>query len=117
MYRHGGIQLGKGTAAAYCRVGKGGSLEMRRDTLEQQKQKLEHYAEKRGLQISGYYEDDGFSGHDLKRPILMQMIKDFHAGIFKQVLVVNCSRLYRGNRWNEPLWPFQVCSISQLEHN
>ena len=96
---------GKRTAV-YCRVDRGGNSEMRRDALEMQKRKLEHYAAEKGLPISGYYEDDGFPGHDL-----------YHAGVFEQVLVMNRSRLYRGSRWNEPQWPFQVCSVKQLEHD
>ena len=107
---------GKRTAI-YCRVDSGGNSEMRRDTLKMQKRKLEGYAAAKGFQISGYYEDDGFPGHDLNRPGLTRLLNDYHAGVFEQVLVVNCSRLYRGCRWNEPQWPFQVCSVKQLEHN
>ena len=58
---------GKRTAV-YCRVDRGGNSEMRRDALEMQKRKLERYAAEKGLPISGYYEDDGFPGHDLNRP-------------------------------------------------
>ena len=107
---------GKRTAV-YCRVDRGGNSEMRRDALEMQKRKLEHYAAEKGLPISGYYEDDGFPGHDLNRPGLTRLLKDYHAGVFEQVLVMNRSRLYRGNHWNEPQWPFQVCSVKQLEHD
>ena len=84
---------GKRTAV-YCRVDKGGNSEMRRDALEMQKRKLERYAAEKGLPITGYYEDDGFPGQDLNRP-----------------------GLTRGSRWNEPQWPFQVCSVKQLEHD
>lgn len=103
--------------AIYCRVDRGGSSEMRRDMLELQKRKLERYAAVKGLRISGYYEDDGFPGHDLNRPGLTRLLADYHAGVFERVLVVNRSRLYRGSRWNEPQWPFRVCSVKQLEHN
>jgi DNA invertase Pin-like site-specific DNA recombinase len=103
--------------AIYCRVDGGGNPEMRRDMLALQKRKLEHYAKMKGLQISGCYEDDGFSGHDLKRPGLIQLMKDHDTGAFTQVLVVNRSRLYRGSRWNEPKWPFRICSINPLEHD
>ena len=100
---------GKRTAV-YCRVDKGGNSEMRRDALEMQKRKLERYAAGKGLPITGYYEDDGFPGQDLNRPGLTRLLNDYHAGVFEQVLVMNRSRLYRGSRWNEPQWPFQVCS-------
>lgn len=108
--------LGKRTAI-YCRVDSGGNSEMRRSVLEMQKQKLERYAAAKGFQISGYYEDDGFPGHDLNRPGLTRLLDDYHAGVFEQVLIVNHSRLYRGSRWNEPQWPFRICSVNQLEHN
>ena len=74
---------GKRTAV-YCRVDRGGNSEMRRDALEMQKRKLEHYAAEKGLPISGYYEDDGFPGHDLNRPGLTRLLKDYHAGVFEQ---------------------------------
>ena len=107
---------GKRTAV-YCRVDRGGNSEMRRDALEMQKRKLERYAAEKGLPITGYYEDDGFPGQELNRPGLTRLLNDYHAGVFEQVLVMNRSRLYRGSRWNEPQWPFQVCSVKQLEHD
>lgn len=107
---------GKRTAI-YCRVDRGGDSEMRRDALEMQKRKLEHYATAKGFLISGYYEGDGFPGHDLNRPGLTRLLNDYHAGVFEQVLVMNRGRLYRGSRRNELQWPFQVCSVKQLEHD
>lgn len=41
---------GKRTAV-YCRVDRGGNSEMRRDALEMQKRKLEHYAAERDSQF------------------------------------------------------------------
>ena len=41
---------GKRTAV-YCRVDRGGNSEMRRDALEMQKRKLEHYAAEKGLPL------------------------------------------------------------------
>ena len=107
---------GKRTAV-YCRVDRGGNSEMRRDGFEMQKRKFDRYAEGKGLAITGYYEDVGFPGLDLYRLGLTRVLIDYHAGVFEQVLVMNRSRLYRGSRWNEPLWPFQVCSVKQLEHD
>lgn len=107
---------GKQTAI-YCRVDRGGDPNHRQYALEMQRKKLERYAKAKGFQVSGFYVDDGFTGCDLERPGLTQLISDYHAGAFEQVLVVNRSRLYRGNRWDEPKWPFQVCSLNQLEHD
>lgn len=106
----------KSLTAIYCRVDSGGNPEMRRQALEMQRRMLEHYAITRGLQLTGYYEDDGRSGHDLDRPGLMQLMHDYAAGAFAQVLVFNQSRLYRGVSWKEPQWPFRICSISQLDN-
>ena len=98
--------------AVYCRVDRGACPEVRRDALEMQRKKLEQYAQLKGLCIVKYYEDNGFSGCDPERPGLLQMIKDYEAGVFTRVLVVNEDRLYRGNRQN---WPFPIISLNPLE--
>ena len=98
--------------AVYCRVDRGACPEARPDTLEIQRKKLERYAQVKGLCIVKYYEDNGFSGCDSERPGLLQMIKDYEAGVFTRVLVVNEDRLYRGNRQN---WPFPIISLNPLE--
>ena len=59
--------------------------------------------------------DDGFSGHDLRRPGLTRLIKDHDAGAFEQVLVVSRGRLYRGSSWEEPRWPFRVRTLAPWE--
>ena len=106
---------GKRTAI-YCRVDCGKGPRARREALQAQRQRLERYARVKRFQISGYYEDDGFSGHDLDRPGITQMIKGHRAGAFEQVLVANYARLYRGSRWNDPHWPFEVYALDQSEH-
>lgn len=102
-------------AAIYCRVDSGGTPEMRQEMLNTQKWKLKRFAENKGLEIVGSYEDDGSSGHDMERPGLAQLLKDGKAGTLDVVLVVNRSRLFRGSRWTEPRWPFRVYSMNQLE--
>lgn len=109
--------MGDKRTAIYCRVDRGGSPETRRDALKLQRQQLEQYAAIKGLQLSGCYEDNGFPGNDLTRPGLVQLMQDYDAGVFEQVLVVNYNRLYRGSHRNETHWPFQICSLNQLEHN
>lgn len=103
--------------AIYCRVDGGGDPEMQRQVLHLQKEKLKRYAHARGLQIFGYYQDVGYSGHNLNRPGLAQLIHDCGDGAFEQVLVINRSRLYRGSRRDEPKWPFRICSMNQLEQD
>ena len=79
--------------------------------------RLKRYAEERGMQITAYYEDNGYSGNDLSRPGLAKLMADHKKGMFDVVLVVNRSRLYRGNSQNEPQWPFQIDSLNPLEHD
>ena len=100
------------TVAAYCRVDRGACPEVRRNALEMQRKKLEQYAQVKELHIVKYYEDDGFSGYDPERPALLQMIKDYEAGVITCVLVVNRDRLYRGGRQN---WRLPVISLNALE--
>ena len=85
---------GKRTAV-YCRVDRGGNSEMRRDALEMQKRKLEHYAAEKGLPISGYYEDDGWSGTNFDRPGFRRMTADIEAKKVNMVITKDLSRLGR----------------------
>ncbi len=105
---------GKRTAI-YCRVDRGGAPQARREALTAQRRRLEEYAGAEGLLVVGCYEDDGFSGHDLRRPGLTRLIKDHDAGAFEQVLVVSRGRLYRGSSWEEPRWPFRVRTLAPWE--
>ena len=104
-------------AAIYCRVDGGGSAETRRQVLEAQRCRLKRRAGERKIQIAAYYEDNGYSGNDLDRPGLAQLLADHRKGMFDAVLVVNRSRLYRGNSQGEPQWPFQIDSLNPLEHD
>lgn len=101
--------------ALYCRVGGGGADEMRRNALDAQRHTLKEYARKHGFHVVACYEDNGFPGCDLARPGLVQLLEDYRAGTFGRVLVKSRGRLFRGSRWEEPKWPFEVCSMDQLE--
>ncbi|MCI8418561.1 MAG: recombinase family protein [Lachnospiraceae bacterium] len=103
--------------AVYCRVDRGKSPEARMEALRIQRQRLKAYAEERGLPIAGYYVDDEFPGSMGNRPGLEQLGKDYDAGMFEQVLVVNRSRLYRRSQEYQPQWPFPICSLNQLEQD
>ena len=102
------------SVAVYCRVDSGGSLEMQQQALHIQKQQLEQYAQAQGLKITGYYQDAGYSGHDMRRPGLTQWLEDWKSGNFETVLVVKRTRLFRGSVWEEPKWPFKVISANSL---
>lgn len=104
-------------AAIYCRVDQGENAETQCDTLETQKNRLEQYALHHNIQIVGYYEDYGSSGHQTKRPGLTRLIDDCLEGLFDVVLVVNHDRLYRGNRCKPLQWPFRIWTIDQPQRN
>ena len=101
-------------AAAYCRVDRGSTLEETQNILAAQMETLERYAAAHELQIVGYYQDTA-PGYDLSRPGLNQMITDYQSGQFDAVLVVKYTRLFRGGVWSEPLWPFPIISVNQLD--
>ena len=105
----------KKRVVVYCRVDRGGSPEEQHNILAMQKEKLEQHAGIRDMEIVGYYQDAGYSGHDLSRPGLNQMITDYKAGKFDAVLIVKHTRLFRGSVWSKPQWPFPIISANQLD--
>lgn len=115
MGQEGVIWMETNRAALYCRVDGGGGREMYQRALSAQRGKLEAFAREHGLEPVRYYEDAGYSGSDLTRPGLNQMLVDWKEGKFDMVLVIKRTRLYRGSFWNEPKWPFPILSANQLE--
>lgn len=103
--------------AIYCRVDQGGNTEIRQQALTEQYNRLKHYASHKSLQIVARYEDNGYAGNTLDRPGLTKMLADFQAGHFDTVLVINHDRLYRGNRYKHPQWPFRVWTINQPQRD
>lgn len=82
--------------AIYCRVDKGGDLQMACHTVQLQKEYLSDFASKHGYSIFKIYSYIGYAGHDLTRPEFVEMLHDAKSGAFDAVLVVNENRLYRG---------------------
>ena len=67
-------------------------------SLDAQRDKLKEYAEKHGLKIVGWYEDEGVSGRKLikNRPALQRMLKDAQAGNnFTRILFIKLDRYFR----------------------
>ena len=104
-------------AAIYCRVDQGGNAETQYDALETQRIRLEQYALHHNMQIVGYYEDRGYPGYLTERPGLTRLINGCLGKQFDTVLVVNHDRLYRGNGYKPPQWPFQIWTIDQPQRN
>ena len=94
--------------AIYCRAACGGNEESQHDTLDRQKNVLEAYAEANDINIVASYEDIGYSGCDLMRPGLVQLLEDYKAGKFDKVLVTGYDRLFRGCISEAPVWPFEI---------
>lgn len=82
-------------AAIYCRAAHQ-SPEPGQSAVRAQQTYLETYARNRGMEITGVYTDEGFSGRTLDRPGLQALMRDAEAGKADVLLVVNRSRLFRG---------------------
>jgi len=61
-----------------------------------QKQLIDSYLEKqKDYTIIGYYIDDGYSGLNLKRPMLEKMLQEIEKGKVNEILVSDYSRISR----------------------
>lgn len=66
-------------------------------SLDAQRDKLREYAEKNGLKIVGWYEDEGISGRKLikHRPALQRMLKDAQTDKFDRIIFIKLDRFFR----------------------
>lgn len=64
-------------------------------TTEQQIEELTKYCNNIGWTIYKAYSDNGFSGIDINRPALQEMITDINKGKVDKVLVYSLDRLSR----------------------
>jgi DNA invertase Pin-like site-specific DNA recombinase len=79
-------------AAAYVRVSSEEQTEGW--SLEGQEQQIREYAGRNGYQIVQVYRDE-MSGSKDKRPGLVRMLMDAHAGLFQAIIVIHTSRFFR----------------------
>lgn len=63
--------------------------------LDSQRRDIENYCRKNGLIISGWYEDDGFTGSNMNRPGLQRLINDCSKKRVKCVVAFKLDRLSR----------------------
>lgn len=82
-------------AAGYIRVSTDEQIEM--FGLKVQRDDIENYAKKNGFELYKMYEDAGFSGSDMDRPALLEMLEAAAIGSFDTVVVYKTDRLARDN--------------------
>lgn len=85
------------TIAAYCRVSTTEQVDQGL-SIPSQQDRIRSFIKSQGAELFDFYIDDGFSGKDLNRPCIQQLIKDSHAKKFDAVYVVRLDRLSRSQR-------------------
>ena len=67
-------------------------------SLQEQSIRLEKYCDVREWRVSKHYIDGGYSGANLERPAIKQLIEDCEKGVFDMVLVYKLDRISRSQR-------------------
>lgn len=67
-------------------------------SIDEQKERLEKYAEAHDWIIKNIYSDPGFSGSSLDRPSIQRLIEDVKAGQINKVVVYKLDRLSRSQK-------------------
>ena len=98
-------------AAIYCRISPFADTFTLSYLCGIQKSVLLDKAEATGFCVTGCYEDIGYSGSNMQRPALKQLLQDYAEGKFSVVLVVNRDRLCKDTTENTPKFPFPVLSV------
>ena len=79
--------------AVYIRVAY---KEQLNENINYQKQLIEKYLKmQKNYTVIGYYIDDGYSGLNLRRPMLEKMLEEVKKGNVNEILVSNYSRISR----------------------
>lgn len=106
--------------AIYVRVS---TLEQYKEgySINEQIERLKKYCEARGWTVYKVYIDGGYSGANMDRPGLQEMIRDVNAGLFDGVLVYKLDRLSRSQKdtleiIEDILLPSNVEFISMTEN-
>ena len=81
--------------ALYERLSKDDELQGESNSITNQKNYLEEYAQAKGLTNIRHYTDDGFSGVTFNRPGFQKMIAGVEAGLIDIICVKDMSRLGR----------------------
>ena len=82
--------------ACYVRVSTDNQLE--NYSIEEQTDRLRAYCKAKDIHIVKFYTDGGYSGGNLNRPALQQMLSDIDYGIIDLVVVYKLDRLSRSQK-------------------
>lgn len=67
-------------------------------SISEQKDKLTKYCEIKDWTVTKIYSDPGFSGSNINRPSMQQLIKDADTGLYDAILVYKLDRLSRSQK-------------------
>ena len=81
--------------ALYCRLSQDDGLEGESNSIQNQKNILQKFAEDHHFPNPCFYVDDGFSGGNFQRPAFQQMISDMENGEIGIIVTKDLSRLGR----------------------
>ena len=81
--------------ALYCRLSQDDGLEGDSNSIQNQKNILQKFAEDQHFPNPCFYVDDGFSGGNFQRPAFQQMISDMENGEIGIIVTKDLSRLGR----------------------
>ena len=83
------------SAAAYLRVSTDNQASENSYSLAAQREAIHKYAKNKGIEVVAFFVDDGFSGANLDRPGLQQLLKKSSLKEFDVVLVAKMDRVAR----------------------
>ena len=81
--------------ALYCRLSQEDELAGESNSIHNQKQILQEYADRNGFQNPRFFVDDGYSGVTFDRPAYLEMMAEVEAGQVSTIIVKDHSRLGR----------------------
>ena len=84
------------TGACYVRVSTENQLE--NYSIEEQTDRLKAYCRAKGITIKRFYTDGGYSGGNLNRPALRQLLEDIETNAIDTVVVYKLDRLSRSQK-------------------
>lgn len=95
--------------ACYVRVSTDNQLE--NYSIEEQTDRLKAYCKAKDIQIVKIYTDGGYSGGNVNRPALQQMLQDIDKGLIDSVIVYKLDRLSRSQK--DTLMLIEDCFLAE----